>query len=454
MWWAGVLSGALCWSGSAHADIPLTDPAKADGWLVTIGGQVDSYLSWVFGHTTPTTGNGNLVDPANPASRYLLVGPQFGITGNPVPSGAILDQQNDTKLNSPRVRGGFASTILAFNVSKQVFTDLKVSFKLGLWAGIQNGQVAGVRQQNDAAAVDWRDQWVQLEGPWGVAWGGRRLGLFNRGGTKMDWFLVHQHGVGNPCNVDSGGTAACGNTGVGSMFPNRNAQIGYATPDAAGFQLNLAMFDPSMIDTAWNRTPLPRFETEATFHREFGATKSGGTNELNIWANGLLQPIGRTAEVPPNMGTGEAGIPADAVRQVWGAGGGAWGRVQGFAIGGTGWVGAGLGTATAFSNTAIDSHGTLRKHFGYLGATNYRLGDFEVAGSYGSSDCIETDWDKDPAASPALSVIKEVRGIALNIAYHVGPLVFSVDGMNLKYTWHRGETQVANVVSAGLLGVF
>lgn len=446
-----VISSALLWSGSVRADIPLTDPAKTDGWLVTIGGQVNAYLSWVVGETINQPTLGNTVDPNNPNSsdRYTLVGPQFPIQGNATPNGAVQDPINDKTISAPRIRSGFGSTILAFNVSKQVNPDLKVSFKLGLWAGIQNSQVAGVRQQNDSAAVDWRDQWVQLEGPWGVLWGGRKLGLYNRGGTKMDWLLMHQQGVGQPCTADSGGTAACGHTGVGSMFPNRNAHIGYATPPVGGFQFNLAMFDPSMIDTDWKRTPAPRFEAEATFRKEFG-----GTNEFNAWANGLEQPIGRIQQVAPNPMGGEAGIPADTVKQVWGVGGGAWGRTHGFALGGTGFFGPGLGTATAFSNTAIDDHGTLRKHFGYLGIANYRIGAFEVATSYGSSNCIETDWDKDPNNMRKISVIKQVRGIGGMVAYHLGPITFSVDGMNLKYTWHRGETQKVNVVSVGLLGLF
>ena len=450
---ASIASSALFWAGNAAADIPLTDPSKTDGWLVSISGQVDAYLSWAFGHTTNLTGQGLPSDPTNPnSSPNILVGPQFGVSGNPTPAGAVADPINDTKLSSPRIRGGFASTILGFNVVKQVNDFLKVTFKFGLWAGIQNGTsgaTPGYRSQNDAASVDWRDQYVELETPWGLVWGGRRLGLFNRGGMRMDWFLVHQHGVGNPCTVDSNGTASCGNTGVGSMFPNRNAQIGYATPLAAGFQFNIAMFDPSAINTDWVRTPAPRLEAEATFHREFG-----GTDELNIWANGLAQPIGRVKEAVPDAPTAFAGVPADAVREVWGVGGGAWGRTHGFAIGGTAWAGPGLGTATAFSNTAIDDHGTLRQHFGYLGAANYRLGDFELGGSYGSSNCIETDWDKSPLNPLHESVIKHVNGTALNVAYHVGPIVFSVDGMNIHYLWARGETQTANVVSAGLLGAF
>jgi len=454
-----MLSGAFLWSAAARADIPLADPAKTNGWEVTTNGRVNAYLSWVFGETMNANNLGNLVDPSNPmgTERYTYVGPQVFIQGNPVPAGAVADQTNDTKLSSPRIRGGFASTILAFNIYKQISEDLKLTVKQAFWAGIQNGIKSGYRAYNDTANVDWREQWMELSGSWGAAWGGRRVGLYNRGGMRMNWLLMHQHGVGHPCNVDSGGTATCGHTGVGSMFPNRHAQLGYATPDLAGLQLSIDMADPAMIDANWNRTPLPRFEAELTYKKGFG-----GTDELNAWANGLTQPVGRTTDLPPGQpGQPPGGIPADATRNVYGVGGGAWGRFSGFALGGTGWWGKGLGTATAFGsdgggpndrNTAIDDAGTLRTHFGYLAIANLRLGDLELAASYGSTNCRETAWDRDPENGRHITVIKEVRGIGGKVAYHVGPVTFSVDGMNLNHHWHRGEKQVANVVSAGMLG--
>jgi len=459
----GVTLSALTCGSIAHAEIPLTDPEKTSGWEVTIGGREDAYLSWVFGHTVDSALVGNVVpfqDPsAASADRYTLVGPQIGIQGNPTPAGAVASPTTDTNVSTPRIRGGFASSVLTFNVRKQILPEMKLTIQQSLWAGIQNGLTGGVRPYNAPASVDWREQWLQLEGSWGMVWGGRRAGLYNRGGMKMDWYLMHRQGVGHPCDVDSNAAATCGQTGTGSMFPARQAQIGYATPDVSGFQLNVAIADPAMIDTSWNRTPLPRFEAEATFHRNFT-----GTDELNIWANGLSQVIGRTAEVAPNPQTGEPGIPADATKQVYGVGGGAWGRFSGFGLGGTGWAGAGLGTAWAFGNTAIDDEGTLRNHFGYLIIGNYRVGGFEVAGSYGSANVKETDWDKGPSLCPdsacemkfgrKVSVIKQVSGIGGKVAYHIDPVVFSVDFMLLDYKWWRGEEQKANVVSAGLLSEF
>jgi hypothetical protein len=438
--------------GTARADIVLNDPAKSDGWAVSTSGQVNAYASYIFGETINRNGLGNLVDPLNdPATRYRLIGPQVNIQGNPTPSGAVSSPVDDKDLGTFRIRGGFASTILNFMVKKQLLQDLKLEVKLGFWAGIDNAQVAGVRQKNDVAAVDWREQFIDLSGSWGTFWGGRKLGLYNRGGMRMNWFLLHQHGMGHPCNVDGSGTAQCGHTGVGSMFPNRNAQIGYATPDVAGLQLSVAMFDGAMISDQWNRTPLPRFEAEATFKTAFGGPEAY-PNELNAWLNGLSQTVGRTQENPPQPAIGHPGVPADATVNVFGVGGGAWGRFSGFGLGGTGWYGKGLGTATPFGNTAVDDVGKLRTHFGYLVIGSFRFDKFEIGASYGSTNVKETDWDKDPNNTDKVSVIKQVSGIGGKVAYHLHKaVVLSVDGMNIRHEWWRLEKQVANVVSGGLL---
>jgi hypothetical protein len=447
---AGFALGASLQIGTAHADIALNDPTKTDGWAVSTSGQVNAYASYIFGDTINRSGLGNVVG-SDPSTRYRLVGPQVNIQGNPTPSGAVGSTTDDTTLGTFRLRGGFASTILNFMVKKQLLQDLKLEIKLGLWAGIDNNQNAGVRQKNDVAAVDWREQFVDLSGSWGTFWGGRKLGLYNRGGMRMNWFLMHQHGIGHPCNVDGSGTAQCGHTGVGSMFPNRNAQLGYATPDFGGFQLSAAVFDGAMINDQWNRTPLPRFEAEATFKQAFGGPEAY-PNEINGWLNGLSQTVGRTAETAPQPMIGHPGVPADATVNVFGVGGGAWGRFGGFGLGGTGWYGKGLGTATPFGNTAVDDVGKLRTHFGYLVIGNFRIDKFEIAASYGSTNVQETDWDKNPANTDKISVIKQVSGIGGKVAYYLHKaVVLSIDGMNIRHEWWRGEKQNANVVSGGLV---
>jgi len=446
---AAAAASFLTVSQAAHAEIFLLKKEKADDWEVSTNGRVDSYLNWIGGESINIGNTGALVNPNDPQSidRYVLVGPQISIRGNPTPDGAYGSVTDEKKLSTFRIRGGFASTILAFNIYKQVLPDVKLTIKMALWAGIQNGlNSTNYRQFNDSATVDFREQYMDLSGSWGSVWGGRRIGLFNRGGMKMDWFLMHQHGVGHPCDVDSSASATCGHTGTGSMFPSRH----YATPDIGGFQLSLAIMDPAMIDQFWNRTTAPRFETEATFRR-VRDDKAVVKDEINAWANAMVQSIGRTGEVQPNPATGDPGIAADVVRTAWGVGGGVWGRIVGLGAGVTGWYGKGLGTAWALGNTAIDNIGDLRTHYGGLAMINYRMSNFEIAGSYGTTHVQDTAWD-DAANNPVkISLINKITGIGAKVAYHMTPVVFSIDGMALRYEWHHGEVQKATTISAGML---
>ena len=88
---------------------------------------------------------------------------------------------------------------------------------------------------------------------------------------------------------------------------------------------------------------------------------------------------------------------------VFGVGGGAWGRISGIGVGATGWFGKGLGTAWAMGSTAMDDAGKLRTHFGYLAIGSYRAGDFEIAFSYGSANAKETALGCDPPTTPSRS---------------------------------------------------
>ena len=85
------LASALLFPGSAHADIFLVNKHTPNDWEVSTNGRVDAYLNWIGGETINTGNSGNLVDPNNPAAidRYILVGPQVPIRGNPSPAGAM-----------------------------------------------------------------------------------------------------------------------------------------------------------------------------------------------------------------------------------------------------------------------------------------------------------------------------------------------------------------------------
>ena len=146
----------------AQAEIFLTEKKKPDDWEVSITGQRRRLplLDQRRDDQHRQQRQPGRPDRAQFDRRYTLVGPQIAISGNPTPSGNTANTVDDKDVSTFRIRGGFASTILAFNVYKQVLPDLKLTMKLALWAGIQNGinRDSGVRQFNDSAAVDFREQ--------------------------------------------------------------------------------------------------------------------------------------------------------------------------------------------------------------------------------------------------------------------------------------------------------
>ena len=139
-----VVGAVLACSAIAQAEIPLTDPAKTNGWEVTIGGREDAYLSWIFGHTIDQAQRRQHRDPRRyvaGAGSLSAGGSPNKYSGNATPTGALANQITDTNLSTPRVRGGFASSVLTFNVRKQLTPDIKLTIQQSLWAGIQNALV-------------------------------------------------------------------------------------------------------------------------------------------------------------------------------------------------------------------------------------------------------------------------------------------------------------------------
>lgn len=418
----------------ASADVVLLEK---DGWTVATNGRINGYLTWVAGEAAPApnTNAGGM--------PYTLVGPQVGLSGV---TAYDSDPNARRHVSTPRIRSGYASSILGLNITKELKPDLKVLGRFALWSPLSATLPAGAeRTKNHEITPSMREAYLEVTGTWGSGFVGRRMSLFSRGHIQLNWNLIHDEGVGHPCNIEGTAQATCGYTGVGSMFANRNAQLGYSTPKFADFQLTVAVVDPTPLPVApvmatdptpassYNRTPLPRFEAEANYEPQFGDTK------VIAFVNGMVQTLARSDN--------------DQTRTAWGIAGG--GRVQwGPVAAGLGpWVGKGLGTATPFSNCgtpgcnqeAVDGAGDLRSFWGFLGAANVRLADTELAAAYGTARAKETDFDR----NNNISLIKSTAGIALKVAQHIDKLAVSADYMHVMYDWHRGESQRTNVFSVG-----
>lgn len=416
----------------ASADVVLLEK---DGWTIATNGRINGYLTWVAGEAAPTPNNNSSGMP------FTLVGPQQGLTGV-----TVFDSDPGARkhVSTPRIRSGYASSILGLNITKKLKQDLEVLGRFALWAPLgatvlPAGAPAGAeRAKNHEITPSMREAYLEVTGSWGSGFVGRRMSLFSRGHIQLNWNLIHDEGVGHPCNIEGTTQASCGYTGVGSMFANRNAQLGYSTPKVEGFQLTVAVVDPTPLPVApamatdpipansYNRTPLPRFEAEANYEPQLGDTK------IFTFVNGMVQTLARSDN--------------DEKRTVWGIAGGGrvnWGPL---AVGLGPYYGKGLGTATPFSTSeAVDGAGDLRTFWGFLGGANVRIVDTELAAAYGTARAKETDFDK----NNNISLIESTAALSFKLAQHIDKVAVSADYMHVMYDWHRGESQRTNVISLG-----
>ena len=170
---------------------------------------------------------------------------------------------NSDKIAVTRIRSGFVTNVLGFNIRKQLTPDVKVTGRIGLWMGGSNER-KGIFSP---PAVDPRELYIKIEAPWGMLLAGRNLGLFARGGviwtarsfTATAWAAPVQR-----AEILGG---ACGFVGHGVLFPYFNAGFLYGTPNLSGFQATVGLYDPSInSEKGYEITRIPRVEAQLSYN--------------------------------------------------------------------------------------------------------------------------------------------------------------------------------------------
>jgi predicted porin len=367
-----------------------------DGWEVSTDGRVNAFLSSVFGDGLPEAGSLNLIGG--------------GLTG-------ITD--SDANLQTTRIRTGFVPSTLAVNVRHGVTEGLKASGRIGIYLAIQND-----RNKNGQPALDLREAFFTLEGAFGSILLGRAFSVFSQHNTLMDAALQSGFGLGHPCSADGNG-AACGHIGIGYLYNNFNAGIGYRSPELAGFKLSAMLYDPATVGP-YNLTPLPRVEGDLTFTPELGGF------DLQVFATGLWQHLGRS-------------IDSKEV-EVYGVSYGTTLGAYDVKLGLAGYYGDGLGIAVPLSDDAIGIDGEPRLHQGYYAQLKYTLGNTDLAAGYGISRAKQTEGDKNSDTA----LIKTQQGGIAGVYQHIGEVVFALEYVYLRNQWYKTKSdQVAHVVNAG-----
>jgi hypothetical protein len=396
---------------SARAEIQI---AESNGWTVYIDGRVNAFLSHSQGDALP--------DPQ-------AAGLNHTITGGGIDT--VNDQTGNGKFSITRVKSGFLGDILGTGIRKKLTEDTTLQAYFAFWSTIESN-----RQRFASTPIDVREGWLKLTGPWGSFQAGRALGLYSRGHVEIDFQYAHGNGLGFPCTDGSlaGIGPACGQIGFGVIFPFFASGFSYATPMMAGFALTVGMYEPATVAGHWDRTPLPRFESELTYDFSFGSL-----GKLHAFANGLWQQLGE--------------VSSTRTTDAFGGAGGARLEIGPLRLGGGYYRGKGIGFAYALENSQSlynSMTGNLRVFDGFYGQAMVVLGRIDVSGGVGQSrlHLIAEDALPDFANS---SFPSTQTGINAGIFYHANQyIVLGFDYFQSRYKWTLGDHQV---VHTGNLGV-
>lgn len=397
-----------------RADIPL---AKANGWELSLGGRLNTFVSFAAGNGLPSG-----------IPNYE------GVYDYPDGSGNIM---------KTRIRSGFIQNVMGFTLKKELSSDTTVTGRFATWVGVSETQ-----SKVDYPALDARELYIKIDAPWGGVLAGRNLSLFGRGAILLDYDMVHNYGLGSPCAIQAAQGGACGFAGYGLLFPAYNAGIVYNTPALGGLQLSVGAFDPSAVSTAsYQRTPYPRMEGDLTFSvpKYFKASVSGQ------W-----QQIGQNAA--PFLNVDAVGVSASA--------GVTLGPVQ---IGGAGFVGQGLGIYSAMEDSPIfsDSIGVIRHQQGVVAMASVSFGDTKIGGGAGVTQVLRTVNDGTaPLTSQTTEFPKQQLGVSVGLYQHIkDTLVLALEYFRSDITWQTEldpsnmtnvitPSQVVNFVNAGVTLLF
>ena len=398
---AGIVVGLLL-PAQASAAIDLIEK---DGWRLSTDGRINNFLSVARGNWIPV--------------------------GEPPYTGLDDEPTADNKIASSRIRSGFIEGVMALELNKKLAETTSLKIRFALWA-----LTASQRSALDTPSTEAREAYFKLEGDWGGLLVGRSLALFARGGILLDYEVEHGLGLGYPCAIKEVHGGACGHAGFGLLFPGFHSGLVYNTPNVAGAQLSVGLYDPiQFAESNYRRTPYPRPEAELTF--------ASPNRTVTAFVGGLWQRISATL-----MG---ATAKADYDFNAYGINYGIGVNIGPLKLGASGFAGNGLGLAVPLEdNPAIILSGRpgLRSEDGYWGSAALVFGGTKVAGGVGITRSKHDSADPDVNVALMNGTELNVPFIAQQLGFSAGiyqtvftSITFALEYFGAQYTWFdRVET--------------
>ena len=205
---------------------------------------------------------------------------------------------------------------------------------------------------------------------------GRNFGLFAFDAIINDMTLPGV-GVAGSASGSAPSNTTLGSIGFGYIYVDTLAQMDYTTPDIAGFNATIGIFDPlnSLTDDGGNNYPkkAPGLQAKATYTLKL-------SDDMKFYAS--VSGLTQKQDYSPGAGTT---LVFPAV-QYTSAGGDVFVKfdVAGFEVDASYYQGKGLGTTGLFF-LSDDGLGNPRKSEGYLLQGTYKFRDLKLGVNYGVS---------------------------------------------------------------------
>jgi hypothetical protein len=408
--------------GTSRADIVLYDK---DGWGFFTRGLINAHYQAIVGDADPTPNAGT------------LLGSPFAI---PDESTSIFSN-NGKSLDVSRIRSGFVGTQIGFGATRKLSDSVNVdSFMAVSLDDISNarGQSATINTKD----VDFREAWAAIHSPYGTFKFGRMFSIFGSASAEV-MLIAFRYGEGNPCLVQAA-TIGCGSVGAGPLYAQFDGQFRYISPRLAGFELQLAILDPTAAPDVYTLTPIPRFDGQLSWEAH------GPTANLRLVGQGVYNLIQQQSQ---------PGAPEPSA-QVWGGMGsalfdvgGAWGTVK---FGGGGWYGKGIGThwimenpgggAANFMSFDGSPQHTLRDFLGVYTNLAYDYRGSAIAVGGGGVFVKETAFDQTQAGYDLLTQSEEAHVV---FTQTIDTIVLEAEYMRWQSKWQQGDKQNLNFGGVG-----
>jgi len=448
---SATIAGFVLAPRTASAEVTIV---KKDNWEAYVAGRVNAFVTYAFGDAYPRDMMPNKIIHGGGVENGVGIQDRDWVAA--LDANGQPDPTQQGKLSSMRVRSGYIPNVLTLGFRDHLRPDTTFMAQVSIWGTIdpgpnQNanagtGQFPRAGGRTDILRADFREGFLDAQGPWGSVRAGKFLGLVSRGITEMEFLYGHGYGVGFPAaittNYVAGSVSQPGPTGglvgFGVIAATYAPGLTYATPDLAGLKLTMGVFEPvALPETPWNASRLVRPEGELTYDYKGDAFK------VHLFGNGGYQKL--------YVG----GTPINTA--MWATGYGGRVEIGPVHLGGGGHFGKGVGLTYAFDGSATSSSQhdpdppQLRSFSGIVAMGQFVAGQFDINLGFGRTAVSKTDQDY----ATTDSVIKTQTGISGGVVYHLNESFhLDVDFINTSFEWSGGEKQKVNFLNGGVVVTF